>query len=94
MTRNGPTTLMLKNPITQRKRKPNKVRPITERDLSVLKYRFGLMDGRQHTLLEIGKQFNVTRERIRQIEANALRKMGLSKKRWTSPAQIATLNIP
>ena len=41
----------------------------------VLKLRFGLDDGRQRTLEEVGKEFNVTRERIRQIEAKALRKL-------------------
>ena len=41
----------------------------------VLRLRFGLDDGRQRTLEEVGQQFNVTRERIRQIEAKALRKL-------------------
>ena len=48
---------------------------LTERERRVLKLRFGLVDGRQHTLEEVGKEFNVTRERIRQIEAKALRKL-------------------
>ena len=48
---------------------------LTEREASVLKLRFGLEDGRQRTLEEVGKQFNITRERIRQIEAKALRKL-------------------
>jgi RNA polymerase primary sigma factor len=41
----------------------------------VLRLRFGLRDGRCHTLEEVGREFNVTRERIRQIEAKALRKL-------------------
>jgi len=48
---------------------------LTEREQKVLKLRFGLMDGRPRTLEEVGKEFNVTRERIRQIEAKALRKL-------------------
>ena len=47
----------------------------TEREQKVLRLRFGLDDGRPRTLEEVGKQFNVTRERIRQIEAKALRKL-------------------
>jgi len=48
---------------------------LTEREQRVLKLRFGLVDGYSRTLEEVGKQFKVTRERIRQIEAKALRKM-------------------
>ena len=48
---------------------------LTEREQKVLKLRFGLEDGRARTLEEVGKQFDVTRERIRQIEATALRKL-------------------
>jgi len=48
---------------------------LTEREQEVLEQRFGLRDGYSRTLEEVGKQFNVTRERIRQIEAKALRKM-------------------
>ena len=48
---------------------------LTEREEKVLRLRFGLLDGRTRTLEEVGKEFNVTRERIRQIEANALRKL-------------------
>ena len=48
---------------------------LTEREEKVLPLRFGLLDGRTRTLEEVGKEFNVTRERIRQIEAKALRKL-------------------
>ena len=48
---------------------------LTEREQKVLKLRFGLEDGRARTLEEVGKEFDVTRERIRQIEAKALRKL-------------------
>lgn len=48
---------------------------LTPREENVLKLRFGLEDGRTRTLEEVGQQFNITRERIRQIEAKALRKL-------------------
>ena len=48
---------------------------LTPREKKVLSLRFGLEDGRQRTLEEVGQEFNVTRERIRQIEAKALRKL-------------------
>ena len=48
---------------------------LTDREAKVLRLRFGLEDGRSRTLEEVGQQFNVTRERIRQIEAKALRKL-------------------
>ena len=48
---------------------------LTPREEKVLVRRFGLEDGRSRTLEEVGKEFNVTRERIRQIEAKALRKL-------------------
>ena len=48
---------------------------LTTREAQVLTLRFGLEDGRQRTLEEVGKVFNITRERIRQIEAKALRKL-------------------
>jgi len=48
---------------------------LTDRERQVLDNRFGLTDGYSRTLEEVGKQFNVTRERIRQIEAKALRKL-------------------
>ena len=48
---------------------------LTERERQVLELRFGIGDGNARTLEEVGQQFRVTRERIRQIEAKALRKM-------------------
>ena len=51
------------------------LKTLTEREAKILKMRFGLGDGNEHTLEEVGQQFKVTRERIRQIEAKALRKL-------------------
>ena len=51
------------------------LKSLTAREEQVLRMRFGLMDGKAHTLEEVGKEFDVTRERIRQIEAKALRKL-------------------
>ncbi|MBC7349015.1 MAG: RNA polymerase sigma factor RpoD [Candidatus Aminicenantes bacterium] len=51
------------------------LKTLTDREARVLKMRFGLGDGNEHTLEEVGQQFKVTRERIRQIEAKALRKL-------------------
>ena len=48
---------------------------LTDREARVIRLRYGLEDGRTHTLEEVGKEFNVTRERIRQIEAKALKKL-------------------
>ena len=48
---------------------------LTDREERVLRLRFGMDDGKARTLEEVGKEFNVTRERIRQIEAKALRKL-------------------
>ena len=48
---------------------------LAERERKVISLRFGLEDGHPHTLEEVGKQFDVTRERIRQIETKALRKL-------------------
>ncbi len=53
----------------------SQLRTLTPREEKVLRLRFGLDDGRARTLEEVGKEFNVTRERIRQIEAKALRKL-------------------
>ncbi|MDY2712384.1 MAG: sigma-70 family RNA polymerase sigma factor, partial [Candidatus Faecivivens sp.] len=51
------------------------LKTLTPREAKVLSLRFGLEDGKSRTLEEVGKEFNVTRERIRQIEAKALRKL-------------------
>ncbi len=51
------------------------LKTLTAREEAVIRLRFGLLDGRCHTLEEVGSEFNVTRERIRQIEAKALRKL-------------------
>lgn len=48
---------------------------LTERERQVLELRFGLLDGKNHTLEEVGQHFNITRERVRQIESRALRKL-------------------
>ena len=48
---------------------------LTDREEKVLRLRYGLLDGKTHTLEEVGKEFGVTRERIRQIEGKALRKL-------------------
>ena len=53
----------------------NVLATLTPREELVLKLRFGLDDGRSRTLEEVGQEFNITRERIRQIEAKALRKL-------------------
>ena len=54
---------------------PDLSQTLTPRERKVLELRFGLEDGRSRTLEEVGREFNVTRERIRQIEAKALRKL-------------------
>jgi RNA polymerase primary sigma factor len=54
---------------------------LTEREAEVLRMRFGLYEGNEHTLEEVGQRFNVTRERIRQVESKALRKLKSSV--WT-----------
>ena len=51
------------------------LKSLTAREEQVLRMRFGLIDGKAHTLEEVGKEFDVTRERIRQIESKALRKL-------------------
>jgi len=53
----------------------NALAALTDREREVLELRYGLVDGKDHTLEEVGQYFNVTRERIRQIEAKALRKL-------------------
>ena len=55
--------------------KEKMLRTLTSREEKVIKMRFGLEDGSEHTLEEVGQCFAVTRERIRQIEAKALRKL-------------------
>jgi RNA polymerase primary sigma factor len=51
------------------------LRTLNEREESIIRMRFGLEDGTERTLEEVGERFHVTRERIRQIEAKALRKL-------------------
>ena len=48
---------------------------LTERERSVMRMRYGLVDGRPHTLEEVGQVFGITRERVRQIEARSLAKL-------------------
>jgi RNA polymerase primary sigma factor len=55
---------------------------LTPREQKILKMRYGLEDGRTHTLEEVGEEFKVTRERIRQIEAKALRKLRHPSKKF------------
>ncbi|MGD2087409.1 MAG: RNA polymerase sigma factor RpoD [Candidatus Aminicenantes bacterium] len=57
---------------------------LTEREAKVIEMRFGLRDGNEHTLEEVGQEFQVTRERIRQIEAKALRKLKKKAKKLVS----------
>ena len=63
------TTQLLKEQVK------NMLGVLTEREQKIVKLRFGLEDGKQHTLEEVGQEFAVTRERIRQIEAKALAKL-------------------
>jgi len=72
--------LVLKIP--RKKYKPRKPRPVTEREIYVVKYRLGLIDGKKHSLRDTGFHLNLTRERIRQIEARALLRIGCHKKRY------------
>lgn len=58
-----------------RERIEEALRVLTDREREVIKMRFGLIDGMPHTLEEVGRHFNVTRERIRQIEAKAIKKL-------------------
>ena len=59
----------------------NVLSSLTEREAKVIEMRFGLRDGNEHTLEEVGQEFQVTRERIRQIEAKALRKLKKKSKK-------------
>jgi RNA polymerase primary sigma factor len=68
-----PTSLNEKSSVRSELRRA--MRDLSEREAQIVEMRFGLADGNQMTLEEIGKQFCVTRERIRQIEARALSKM-------------------
>jgi RNA polymerase primary sigma factor len=51
------------------------MKQVTEREAAIIQYRYGLMDGKAHTLEETGRQFNLTRERIRQIENDVMRRL-------------------
>jgi RNA polymerase primary sigma factor len=58
------------------------LRTLSERERQVLSLRFGLEDGKTRTLEEVGQIFHITRERVRQIEAKALRKLGRANRKW------------
>ena len=68
-----PTTMRL--PPLLKEQRMEVLDTLTPREEKVLRLRFGLDDGKARTLEEVGREFNVTRERIRQIEAKALRKL-------------------
>jgi len=78
-----PKALQLPEEILEEKELKEKInetlKSLTEREAKVLKLRFGLDDGIEHTLDEVGARFKVTDNRIMQIEAKALRKLGLSR---------------
>ncbi len=69
----GPFDVALREILREQVR--NALATLTDRERQVLELRFGLLDGKDHTLEEVSRYFNVTRERIRQIEAKALRKL-------------------
>ena len=69
------TVCSLHGPVLHKEQLADVLKTLTPREEKVLRLRFGLEDGRPRTLEEVGKEFNVTRERIRQIEAKALRKL-------------------
>lgn len=80
---NAPAPAEVASNAMMRKQLQEVLHTLTPREEKVIRLRFGLEDGQAHTLEEVGKEFNVTRERIRQIEAKALRKIrhpGRSKK--------------
>ena len=58
-----------------RERTAQVLRTLSPREEKIIRMRFGMEDGSEHTLEEVGREFSVTRERIRQIEAKALRKL-------------------
>jgi RNA polymerase primary sigma factor len=74
----------------------NALKSLTEREGRVLKMRFGLGDGNEHTLEEVGQLFKVTRERIRQIEAKALRKLKhpSRSRKLKSFTDLPSINVP
>lgn len=76
----GPEELMASNQLREELEAIMEGR-LSEREIRVLKLRFGLIDGKERTLEEVGRIFNVTRERIRQIEAKALRKLRIPCRR-------------
>jgi RNA polymerase primary sigma factor len=51
------------------------MRELTDREAGIIKYRYGLLDGKAHTLEETGREFSLTRERIRQIEKSVLKRL-------------------
>ena len=51
------------------------MKQLSPREANILRYRYGLADGRAHTLEQTGKEFNLTRERIRQIEKDAMKRL-------------------
>jgi RNA polymerase primary sigma factor len=61
--------------VNRREQMQKVLKTLSPREEEVLKMRFGIADGSEHTLEEVGKKFAVTRERIRQIESKALRKL-------------------
>ena len=67
---------------------------LSERERKILELRYGLMDGYSRTLEEVGKQYNVTRERIRQIEAKALRKLRHPTRRSKLEGFLETIETP
>ncbi len=80
---NAPAPVEVASNAMMREQLQEVLHTLTPREEKVIRLRFGLEDGQAHTLEEVGKEFNVTRERIRQIEAKALRKIrhpGRSKK--------------
>jgi RNA polymerase primary sigma factor len=67
--------------ISQREKIDEALKSLNEREAAILRMRFGIGSGNEHTLDEVGQKFRVTRERIRQIEAKAIRKLRRPKRR-------------